>query len=79
MKSSRIVWALALCAPFAACGCGSDHPRTYAVTGTVTFDGAPLADAEVTFIPRAGQGRHSSGTTDAQGVFHLRTYTPDDG
>jgi hypothetical protein len=36
-------------------GCGG--PMKYTVTGTVTFDGEPIADGHIAFIPEdAGQG-----------------------
>jgi len=42
------------------------------VSGTVRLDGKPLAEAGVVFQP-IGQGAVASGTTDAQGQFHLAT------
>ena len=33
-------------------GCGKDGgPARYAVEGTVTFDGKPLAEGEIIFVP----------------------------
>lgn len=40
------------------------------VTGTVTFDGAPLEGATVAFIPE-GPGVPASGITDGKGRFRL--------
>lgn len=52
-------------------GCGSsDHPPLGRVSGVVTLDGQPLADADVTFQPE-GAGRASVGTTDAEGQYEL--------
>ncbi len=34
-------------------GCGSSGPDRFAVSGGVTFDGAPLADGEIQFRPDA--------------------------
>ena len=59
-------------------GCGSgiaDLPELGTVTGTVTLDGTPLADAAVSFTPASG--RHSGGTTDDQGYYSLQ-YTADE-
>lgn len=53
----------------ALAGCG-DGLRLVPVTGTVTLDGLPLADATVVFRPE--QGRLSAGTTDAEGRYVLR-------
>jgi hypothetical protein len=32
------------------CGCSQD-PKLYPVSGTVTFDGAPVADGDILFVP----------------------------
>tara|TARA_R110002111_G_scaffold153375_1_gene220224 strand:+ start:213858 stop:214286 length:429 start_codon:yes stop_codon:yes gene_type:complete len=54
-------------------GCaGSDTPPLGSVSGVVTFDDKPLADARVTFQPAGG--RASVGETDNEGKYHL-TYT----
>lgn len=62
----------------ATVGCGSDLPPVEIVTGTVMYNGAPLAEATVTFHPSEANdlgaaSRASSGETDAQGVFRLTT------
>jgi hypothetical protein len=59
-------------------GCGANHPPVETVTGTVMYNGAPLAEATVTFHPSEANSigaasRASSGETDAQGVFRLTT------
>jgi hypothetical protein len=62
-------------------GCGkSSHPIA-PVSGQVTLDGQPLADAHVTFQPMASadgglSGVGSVGVTDAEGKFTLRTVKP---
>ena len=54
-----------------AAGCGeSDRPPLGTVTGTVTLDGVPLAEALVLFTPE-GPGRTAIGTTDASGGYRL--------
>ncbi|QDV67015.1 hypothetical protein Poly24_07060 [Rosistilla carotiformis] len=54
-------------------GCsGSSVPETYPISGTVTYQGAPVADATITFSPTAG--RPASGTTDDGGTFQLTTF-----
>ncbi|HXG08260.1 MAG TPA: hypothetical protein VNK04_00560 [Gemmataceae bacterium] len=45
----------------------------------VTVDGKPLANAFVHFIPQDEGGRDASGSTDANGVFQLSTFRPNDG
>ena len=51
-------------------GCG-DKRAPAKVTGTVTLDGKPVANASVTFAPGDG-GRRSYGYTDNQGRYELR-------
>ncbi|MBA2113117.1 carboxypeptidase regulatory-like domain-containing protein [Bremerella alba] len=55
------------------CGSGSD---VVPVSGTVTLDGDPLADALVSFYPQEEGKRFSTGTTDASGHYEL-VYTND--
>ena len=63
--------AIACCIAAVACvGCGESGPPLGQVSGTVTMDGAPLANALVTFTPEAG-GRGSMGKTDANGKYEL--------
>jgi hypothetical protein len=61
-----------------ATGCGNGRPPLVAITGVVTLDGAPVAAATVTLMPRAG-GRPATGATDQQGRFTLTTFAPGDG
>ncbi len=59
-------------------GCGSSGGEaTSNVIGVVTYKGAPVADAGVTFTPE--KGRPASGITDAAGKFTLSTFAKDDG
>ena len=60
-------------------GCGESHPALTIVTGTVTYDGKPLADATVAIMPDGGDGtaKNAVGDTDAEGKFTLVTTFPD--
>ncbi|MEO8497827.1 MAG: hypothetical protein ABI614_22400 [Planctomycetota bacterium] len=60
----------------AGCG-GSNNPATAKVSGVVTYKGAPVGDAVVTFMPTSG--RPASGQTDAAGKFTLSTFGNNDG
>jgi hypothetical protein len=74
MRSAlRLAAALAL----AAAGCGSPGKAVAPVSGRVTLDGKPLANATVTFQPIAegkdvNPGPGSYGKTDADGRYALR-------
>lgn len=75
----RLMWRSLACAGvlFAA-GCGGGRStKTYPVKGTVTYQGQPLAEVVISFVPE--KGRPASGTTDAQGSFSLSTFDPNDG
>lgn len=57
-------------------GCGGDPYKVAPISGTVTLNGKPLANASVTFAPVATGGTiepgpSSAGTTDADGRFTL--------
>lgn len=48
--------------------------KTGNVSGTVTFEGKPVANAQVVFQPKQG-GQNAVGTTDANGRYTLMTGT----
>ena len=61
-------------------GCSnSSRPPTYPVTGTVTWQGKPLAGAVVTFVPASTEGEAASAITDADGKYALTTWEAGDG
>src|SRR5262245_13124602 len=53
----------------ACSGCGSSGPEIAYVSGRVTMDGKPLANATVVFIPE--NGRPAGARTDADGNYVL--------
>jgi len=57
---------------------GCTKSDTVPVTGTITLNGEPAENTEITFNP-AGPGRIATGHTDASGRFKLATAKPDDG
>jgi len=73
MCQRRISWLL-LVVPLAA-GCGSGPVP---VRGRVLLDDVPVPGATVLLVPAAG-GHPATGRTDANGVFRLTTFKPDDG
>jgi hypothetical protein len=75
MRMQQILLRLAACCLLA--GCGPSRPATVPVSGRVTWQGKPVAAARITFYP--AQGRPAGGVTDSDGVYHLRTFDPNDG
>lgn len=61
-------------------GCGSSEGYSLVpVSGTITLDGQPLADATVSFQPTGGAtlGPGSAAVTDSSGKFELKTSEAD--
>ncbi len=73
VRNRIYAWGLGVLCLVLSGGCGgggaSDQPDLARVSGTVTLDGNPLADAMVRFYPQ--NGRPSSGKTDSQGRYEL--------
>jgi len=80
MRSSivRLVAAAYLLVGLVGCS-GSSSVDSVAVTGTVTFKGAPIEGATVSFTPQGPGLRAAFGTTDSSGRFSLTTLKPGDG
>jgi len=70
---SRLLVCFSLALAVSVTGC-SRGPELGTVTGTVTLDGEPLANAEVVFQPPGGSP--SVATTDSAGRYELE-YTKD--
>lgn len=60
------------------CGSSSGFPKTYPVTGKVTFNGKAIEGAMVTFKMENGK-ENAIGTTDSKGEFTLSMFQPGDG
>ena len=74
----RLAFSLVASSIVALIGCGGEHYPVAPVSGRVTLDGKPLADARIGFEPRrqgdqpnAGPGSYAK--TDADGRFVLKT------
>ena len=65
---SPLALGLPLCLMLMGCG-GGDDPPLVPVSGIVTLDGQPLAEANVQFVPASGWG--SLGRTDETGRYEL--------
>ncbi len=57
------------------CGGAPAGPVVVPVTGVITLDGAPLADAKVLFLPNEKTSNPCTGTTDAAGKYTLTQST----
>jgi hypothetical protein len=53
-------------------GCGEGGPKLVKAGGAVRYNSAPLAEADVVFVPDAG-GLPSIGRTDQEGRYTLQT------
>lgn len=64
-------------------GCGKNEdpnlPKRVPVEVKVMHNNSPAEGAHVTFIPQDPKGKAASGTTDAQGVAQLKTFSDNDG
>ncbi len=73
MNRMFLITSLVVMCCLVVLGCsGGAGLETAPVTGTVTMDGAPMANVAVTFVPVAG-GAAASGQTDTSGVYTLNT------
>jgi hypothetical protein len=71
MNLPRLTWsvctALAACALSLACGCGPAGIVTHPVSGSVTFDGQPVAEGEIIFrVPDSAQGSYAAKIHDGR-------------
>ena len=61
-------------------GCSGNQGQDMAsVRGKVTYQGKPLAHAQVVFMPETPNKLPASGMTDANGQYELMTIVPGDG
>ena len=78
-RPGPVVWAAVFCGLIgllAGCG-GAGGLDTAQVSGTVTFDGKPLAQGTVSFTPEKGRG--ATGQIASDGSYTLTTYKKGDG
>lgn len=70
---------------FTGCGNSYNRPKLVKVSGTITLDGQPLAEASVVLEPavmgkdKGSYNRSSNAVTDAEGKFQMTTYGENDG
>ena len=54
-------------------GCSDSKISTGYVEGVITFQGAPLPGATISFAPKDAGGQHALGFSDENGVYKLTT------
>lgn len=74
MKTLRCVGVAAFSLVFIGCGSSQTGPELGTVSGRITLDGLPVADAMVEFTP-IQEGRPSSGRSDSSGYYSLQFTT----
>ncbi len=61
-------------------GCGGpEHPATFPVEGTVTYQGKPVDGATISLIPLEIGSRGAAATSGADGSFSMSTFAHGDG
>lgn len=78
----HVQWGLVATAGLLLAGCGGGddgRPERVPVSGTVMYNGKPLENAGVTFVPKGEGKRSATGATDAQGRYRLTTFDTNDG
>jgi hypothetical protein len=78
LKHNLLVLTLSVVGSLAV-GCGGGGPATAPVSGTVTYNGKPVTNAHVSFVPSEGSTRAAEGLTDGNGHFTLGTFAASDG
>ncbi|MDO5310163.1 MAG: carboxypeptidase-like regulatory domain-containing protein [Planctomycetia bacterium] len=71
-SKSAVLLALVVAMTTLFVGCKGGSIKTEMVTGKITLDGEPVADAKIVFSP-VGSGESASGVSDAEGVYTLTT------
>jgi hypothetical protein len=75
---NRLPLALVLALTPALVGCGGERLKTAIVKGKVTYNGKPVPNGTITFIPN-GPGPSASGELQKDGSYNLTTYRKGDG
>src|SRR4051794_26204863 len=70
-RSIQFLWCLVAGLAVSGCGRGGDHLPREPITGTVSLDGTPLADGNITFMPVDAAKGTEVGAVIAQGAFSV--------
>lgn len=79
MRKSKFLHLIGVgCLALTIAGCGDDKPATYPVTGKVTLNGKPVADATITFVGEPPENSAAT-RTKSDGTYEIATYEAGDG
>jgi hypothetical protein len=80
MFARRIVYAGAVLFLTCIVGCGDSGPHTIKIRGLVHYNGQPLQDGLVVYVPkRLDDARQATGRIQRDGTFTLTTFKKGDG
>lgn len=68
---------LAVCFPslfLVFCGCGPSGPEQFAISGQVTYDGQPVENGDIGFIPADGSAAKTVGADLVNGRYEVSSY-----
>ncbi len=71
MKRSLLTIILCLCGSLAGCGSTEPGPERTIVTGKVTFEGEPVAQGHIWFIPVSGRQGPQAGAAIIDGQYRV--------
>ena len=86
MRRRFLAVTVAALAATAMAGCGDSHdkwtdgrPKTVSVEGIVTYNGKPVAGAQINFVPGSPSDSAAYAVSQADGKFALTTFQTGDG
>ncbi|WP_417383537.1 hypothetical protein [Gimesia sp.] len=71
MKSLLLLSSVVLGLTFSGCSSSEPGPERVIVTGNVTFDGKPVSQGEIWFIPAAGREAPQAGAIIKEGQYRV--------
>lgn len=55
-------------------GCNKDEIKVYPVQGKILYNGTPIDEVQIYFVPKDGTGRGATAISDAAGNFTVMTH-----
>jgi len=69
---NKLFWLIAFAAAMTLFGCGPSRPPTYTVSGTVTFEGTPVADGDILFESEENPALRAEGGKITAGKYSVK-------